>query len=105
MSDVTDAPHRPTYGHASVAVPHVPSVPVPPRRPSRDLGRMRYPAISVASVATLLAIWAVGTNVFHTSPMVMPSPQVMANHVRDLLAEGYAGKPLWEHIVASLLRI
>ena len=104
MSEVTDAPHRPTFGHASVAVPQAPVVTVPPRRRSHDLGRLRYPAISGASVVTLLTIWAVGTNVFHTSPMVMPSPQVMASHFRDLLADGYAGKPLWEHIVASLLR-
>ena len=104
MSELTDAPLRSAYGNLSVALPQAGSVTEPQGMPRRDWGRLRYPAISVASVVTLLTLWAVGTNLFHTSPMVMPTPQVMASHLRDLLAEGYAGKPLWEHVLASLLR-
>ncbi len=104
MNDVTGAPPGLAYPHPSVALPQAQPVTLSQPMPSRDWGRLRYPAISVASVVTLLALWAVGTNLFHTSPMVMPSPQVMASHLRDLLADGYAGKPLWEHVIASLLR-
>ncbi len=75
----------------------------PPAVPGR-WEALRYPAISVLSVATLLTLWAVISNVFHTSPMVLPSPQVMADHLRDMLVDGYAGKTLWDHILASLIR-
>jgi NitT/TauT family transport system permease protein len=99
---VSDAASR-AAEHRAAAVPLKTHVVSAPASPSRWEG-LRYPAISVLSVTTLLTLWAVISNVFHTSPMVLPSPQVMAEHLRDILTEGYAGKPLWDHILASLLR-
>jgi len=99
---VSDAASR-AGQHRAAAAPlktHAGAAPAVPGR----WDRLRYPAISVLSVTTLLTLWAVIANVFHTSPMVLPSPQVMVEHLRDMLAEGYAGKPLWDHILASLLR-
>ncbi len=99
---MSDAASRAGEHRAAVAPlkTHAVSAPTVPGR----WDRLRYPAISVLSVTTLLTLWAVIANVFHTSPMVLPSPQVMAEHLGDLLAEGYAGQPLWYHILASLVR-
>lgn len=65
---------------------------------------LRYPLISAATVVSLLCLWALITNVVHVSPMVLPSPQGMAVHFRTMLVDGYGGHPLWEHVLASLLR-
>ena len=99
---MSDAASRTGERRASAAPLKSQAVAAPPA-PGRWDG-LRYPAISVASVATLLIVWAAITNIFHTSPMVLPSPQAMAEHLRDLLAQGYAGKPLWDHVLASLFR-
>jgi NitT/TauT family transport system permease protein len=58
----------------------------------------------VATVLGLLCAWAVLTNLFHISPMVLPTPQEMYRHFLDLLLGGYAGQPLWAHILHSLAR-
>ena len=100
---MSDAASRAGERRPAVAPLKTHAVSAAPTAPGR-WDRLRYPAISVLSVTTLLTLWAVIANVFHTSPMVLPSPQVMAEHLRDLLAEGYAGKPLWHHILASLFR-
>ncbi|MGA3403959.1 MAG: ABC transporter permease [Acetobacteraceae bacterium] len=100
---MSDAASRAGERRAAVAPLKTHAVSAAPAVPGR-WDRLRYPAISVLSVTTLLTLWAVIANVFHTSPMVLPSPQAMAEHLRDLLAEGYAGKPLWYHILASLFR-
>ena len=99
---MSDAASRAGQRRAAVAPlkAHAVAAPAMPGR----WDRLRYPAISVLSVTTLLTLWAVIANVFHTSPMVLPSPQVMAEHLGDMLAEGYAGQPLWHHILASLAR-
>lgn len=64
----------------------------------------RYPLLSVFTVVVLLAAWTAVTNVFKISPIVLPSPQSMVRHLHILLVQGYAGVPLWEHVLASLLR-
>ena len=98
---MSDAASRAGQRRAAVAPlkAHAVAAPAMPGR----WDRLRYPAISVLSVTTLLTLWAVIANVFHTSPMVLPSPQVMAEHLGDMLVEGYAGQPLWDHILASLI--
>lgn len=66
--------------------------------------RARYPLISVGSVLLLLCTWTLVTNLFHVSPMVLPTPQILWGHFAALLVGGYAGQPLWVHILASLAR-
>lgn len=67
-------------------------------------GELRYPLISAATIVGLLSLWALVTNVFHISAMVLPSPQSIAGNFRTMVVDGYAGHPLWEHILASVLR-
>ena len=60
--------------------------------------------VSLVTIAVLLAIWAVATSYFHVSHLVLPSPEALGKELRDLLENGYAGKPLYIHIGASLFR-
>ncbi len=96
MNDVTEL--SPAAGYRGIAV----AAPAPRR--NSGLVRFRYPLISTATVVVLLLLWLAVTNLFHVSEMVLPSPQTLIEHFRVLLAEGYAGQPLWDHVVASLLR-
>lgn len=66
--------------------------------------QLRYPLVGAATVVVLLGTWALVTNLFKISPMTLPSPQLMAKSFLNMLTDGYAGKPLWEHILASLTR-
>ncbi|KDC80202.1 ABC transporter, permease protein [Bordetella bronchiseptica MBORD635] len=69
----------------------------------------RQPAISptvfsVASVVGLLAIWTLVTNLGLVGPGYLPSPQAMFAQLVTLVEQGYGGKPLWDHVGASLFR-
>jgi NitT/TauT family transport system permease protein len=66
--------------------------------------QMRYPLVGAATVIVLLGTWALITNLFKISPMTLPSPQLMARSFMNMLTDGYAGKPLWDHVLASLTR-
>jgi NitT/TauT family transport system permease protein len=65
---------------------------------------MRYPLVSVLAVLILFAAWALATDLLRISPMTLPSPRLMAKSFQTMLVEGYSGKTLWEHILASLWR-
>lgn len=84
--------------------PSTGDTPTPEARRSWFNPEWRYPLISTATLLGLFALWAIVTNVFRISPMVLPTPQSMARHLHTLLVQGYAGIPLWEHVLASLLR-
>jgi NitT/TauT family transport system permease protein len=77
-------------------------------RPSRRrVGRLRLSreaSTSAVTVAAVLIAWVVVTMAFRVSPMILPSPQAMASEFATLLSIGYAGKPLYVHIAASLFR-
>ncbi len=72
----------------------------PPRRSwmSGDL------IISMVTVLAIIAAWAVVTTMFRVSPLILPSPRAMRDELRVLLSVGYAAKPLYVHIEASLFR-
>lgn len=59
---------------------------------------------SVTSVVGLLALWTLVTNLGIVGPGYLPSPQAMFTQLMSLLEQGYGGKPLWDHIEASLFR-
>ncbi len=80
------------------------SVTARPRPRPPWLGEARYTLFSAATIVILLGLWALITNLFHIPAMVLPSPQSILRHFRALLLEGYAGHPLWEHILVSVLR-
>ena len=65
---------------------------------------MRYPLVSVLAVLALFGAWELATDLFRISPMTLPSPRLIAKSFQTMLVEGYSGKTLWEHILASLLR-
>lgn len=65
---------------------------------------LRYSLLSVFTVLALLATWAVATTVFPVSPRVLPSPAAMLDALGTLLTAGYSQKPLWVHVLASVLR-
>ena len=66
--------------------------------------QVRYPLVSVLAVLVLFGVWALATSLFNIPRNTLPSPQVMAESLQRMLAEGYSGKTLWQHIGASVLR-
>jgi NitT/TauT family transport system permease protein len=61
-------------------------------------------AISVVTVLAIVTAWAVATTFFRISPLVLPSPKAMRDELGVLLSVGYAAKPLYVHVAASLFR-
>jgi len=66
--------------------------------------QVRYPLVSVLAVLALFAAWALATDLFRIPPQTLPSPRLMAKSFQTMFLEGYSGKTLGQHIVASLLR-
>jgi len=60
--------------------------------------------VSTVTVVTIITAWTVVTTVFRVSPLILPSPRAMGDELGTLLAVVYAGKPLYVHVVASILR-
>jgi NitT/TauT family transport system permease protein len=60
--------------------------------------------ISIFTIAAVLVVWWLVTSVFNVSPLILPSPRAMGQELATLLSAGYAGKPLYAHIAASLFR-
>lgn len=61
---------------------------------------------SLLSVLLLLLFWYYGTEVTHAiPPKFLPSPSALGKEFATLWADGYAGTPLWDHVLASLLRM
>lgn len=96
MNHVTEPPAAAAYP-GSVALP-------PLVRRNLSVARFRFPLISAATVLAVLALWTAITNLLPVPEMLLPSPQTIIEHFRTLLTDGYAGQPLWSHVVASLLR-
>jgi ABC-type nitrate/sulfonate/bicarbonate transport system permease component len=64
----------------------------------------REASISLLTVAVIFVVWWLVTTVFNVSPLILPSPQAMGKELVTLLSVGYAGKPLYAHVAASLFR-
>lgn len=61
---------------------------------------------SVLSVVLLFAAWYLGTEVLHAVPAnFLPSPLQLGQEFVDIWEHGYAGTPLWDHVLTSLLRM
>jgi NitT/TauT family transport system permease protein len=69
--------------------------------------RRRIPsiAISVASVAVLLAAWSLLSVAPFIKPGYLPSPALLVQTFIGLVKDGYSGHPLIEHIEISLFRM
>lgn len=65
---------------------------------------MRYRLISVTAVGLALAAWLLASFLGDLNPNRVPPAQVLWGTLADLLANGYAAKPFWQQVLASLGR-
>lgn len=62
-------------------------------------------AISVATVLGLIAVWYLVTNLGLIKPLFLPSPQAVFQQFYEYLTGTANDKPLWEHLLYSVLRV
>ncbi len=62
-------------------------------------------AISIVTVASLIVLWFVVTNMGWIKPLFLPSPQAVFKQFVEYVTGTANDKPLWEHFVASMLRV
>ena len=62
-------------------------------------------AISVASVVGLFVAWFAITNLGLIKPLFLPSPQAVWLQFYEYLTGAANDKPLWQHFLASILRV
>lgn len=74
------------------------------REPSRGV-RLRPHHISIATVAVLIAAWAVATRLQVVSPVFMPSPLAVARKFVAVSVDGSSNATLLQHTLASLWRV
>ena len=61
--------------------------------------------ISIATVVVLIALWFAATNLGWIKPLFLPSPQAVLTQFMDYLTGAANDKPLWQHFLASMLRV
>lgn len=61
--------------------------------------------ISIVTVCVLVALWFLVTNLGWVKPLFLPSPQAVFQQFWDYLTGTANDKPLWQHFIASLLRV
>jgi taurine transport system permease protein len=61
--------------------------------------------ISVLTVAALLALWFVATNLGWIRPLFLPTPQAVFQQFQEYLLGLANDKPLLEHLAASMFRV
>ena len=62
-------------------------------------------AISVGTVVGLFVLWFVVTNLGLIKPLFLPSPQAVWLQFYEYLTGVANDKPLWQHFLASILRV
>ena len=82
-------------------------VPAAPLKTSRFKvpGEGSSVAISVVTIIVLLLLWAVVTHLKLIKPLFLPSPQAVWQQFYEYLTGTANDKPLWQHFVASILRV
>jgi taurine transport system permease protein len=93
----------------------VPTVlPSPSHKPSKGkqkTSKFKVPgegssvAISVTTVLLLVAAWCMVTNLGLVKPLFLPTPQAVFQQFYEYLTGQANDKPLWQHFVASMLRV
>lgn len=61
--------------------------------------------ISVATVAVLVVLWFLATNLGWIKPLFLPSPQAVLQQFIEYLTGAANDKPLWQHFLASMFRV
>lgn len=87
--------------------PVVAATPVGAARTSRfkEPGEGSSVTISVITVVALIVLWFIVTNAGWIKPLFLPKPQTVAIQFWDYLTGNVNDKPLWQHFVASILRV
>jgi taurine transport system permease protein len=82
-------------------------VPAAPLKTSRFKvpGEGSSVAISVVTVVVLVLLWALVTHLKLIKPLFLPSPQAVWQQFHEYLTGAANDKPLWQHFVASILRV
>ena len=83
------------------------TVPAAPLKTSRFKvpGEGSSVAISVVTIVVLLLLWALVTHLKLIKPLFLPSPQAVWQQFYEYLTGIANDKPLWQHFVASILRV
>ena len=82
-----------------------------PKSTSLKTSRFKVPGegasgtISVVTVVGLFVVWFVITNLGLIKPLFLPSPQAVFQQFHEYLTGTANDKPLWQHLVASVLRV
>ena len=61
--------------------------------------------ISIVTVCVLVVLWFLVTNLGLVKPLFLPSPQAVFQQFWEYLTGTANDKPLWQHFIASLLRV
>lgn len=98
MSDVTSA---------RVAASVAPSTTAPALKTSsfKVPGEGNSATISVVTVVSLLVIWFAISNLGLVKPLFLPTPQAVFQQFYEYLTGQANDKPLWQHFLASVLRV
>jgi taurine transport system permease protein len=84
---------------------------VAPRSAALKTSRFKVPgegasgAISVATVVALVVLWFLVTNLSLIKPLFLPSPQAVFQQFYEYVTGTANDKPLWEHLIYSVLRV
>jgi len=62
-------------------------------------------AISVVTIVMLVLLWALVTAMGWIKPLFLPSPQAVLQQFIEYLTGSANDKPLWQHFLASILRV
>ncbi len=83
------------------------AVPTAPLKTSRFKvpGEGSSGAISVVSILCLIFLWALISNMGWVKPLFLPSPQAVFAQFMEYLTGAANDKPLWQHFLASILRV
>jgi len=96
-------------GAAGLAVgeahPSAPAALVPNTSRFKVPGEGSSALISVVTVAVLLTLWFVVTHRGWVKPLFLPSPQAVFRQFLEYVEGTANDKPLWQHAMASLLRV
>ncbi len=85
--------------------------PAPAQAAALKTSRFKVPgegssvAISVATVVALFVLWFGVTNLGWIKPLFLPSPQAVWQQFYEYLTGAANDKPLWQHFLASILRV
>ncbi len=61
--------------------------------------------VSVVTLLVLLGLWTLTTAMGWIKPLFLPSPQAVFTQFHEYITGTANDKPLWEHLMASILRV